>query len=94
MIKKNLKQYSIRMMCRILQVSHSGYYHWRVKSLSKRDKRNQIICEKIESIFLKEKRRAGYRRVARKLKNEGIVVSYNHVAKLMKGKRTTRKGCT
>jgi putative transposase len=86
MIKKNLKQYSIRMMCRILQVSHSGYYHWRVKPLSKRDKRNQIICEKIESIFLKEKRRAGYRRVARKLKNEGILVSYNHVAKLMKVK--------
>ncbi len=82
-------------MCRMLQVSHSGYYHWRVKSPSKRDKRNQIICEKISSVFLQEKRRAGYRRIARRLKNEGIQVSCNHVAKLMKKKglqaKATRK---
>ena len=71
-------------MCRSLQVSHSGYYNWLSKPASKRELRNENLSLKIEFIFLKEKRRSGYRRVARKLKNEEIIVSYNHVAKLMK----------
>lgn len=86
MIKKNSNRFSVRSMCRSLQVSHSSYYHWLSKPTSKRERRNEILSSKIEFIFLKEKRRTGYRRVARKLKSKGIIVSYNHVAKLMKEK--------
>lgn len=71
-------------MCRSLKVSHSGYYYWLNKPFSKRLQSNEVLIEKIEAIFVKEKRRPGYRRVARRLKKEGVVASLNRVAKLMK----------
>lgn len=73
-------------MCRSLQVSQSGYYYWRTKPSSRSIEKNKLLSEKIELLFLKEKRRYGCRRIAKRLKNEGIIVSYNHVARLMRAK--------
>ncbi len=91
MIKENSHEYSIRTMCRVLKVSASGYYHWLSKPITKRKQRNNFLSEKIEFYFLKGNRRAGYRRIARRLKKGGILVSVKHVAKLMKAKSLRAK---
>jgi len=71
-------------MCRALKISHSGYYYWTNKPCSKRDLDNEALSKQIETMFFKEKRRVGYRRIAKRLKKEGVYVSRNRVARVMK----------
>jgi putative transposase len=42
--------YPISLLCRILKVSRSGYYGWKDRSPSKRDRENAALTEKIREI--------------------------------------------
>jgi putative transposase len=84
MIKKNISHYSVRMMCRLLLVSASGYYDWRDRPPSKRAKENAILASEIKGIFDKEHARVGAKRIAKRLKLEGTPVSRHRVARIMR----------
>ncbi len=84
MIKDNAKNYSIRMMCRVLSVSPSGYYGWLHRKPSERTKANQLLLERITHYFKKARSRHGAIRLTRDLHAEGLNVSKNRVAKLMR----------
>ena len=71
-------------MCRLLQVSASGYYAWLNRAPSLRDEANMKLTRKIKIIFDDEKSRAGAPRIARRLKAEGELVSRHRVARIMK----------
>ena len=45
--------YPVRVMCRVLEVSSSGYYAWRKRAPSERSKANAVLLKKIEQ-FHKE----------------------------------------
>lgn len=83
-IKEHSGQFSLRLMCRLLSVSVSGYYDWRERKPSRRDITNQVLAKKIKAIFDEEKSRAGAVRIAKRLNNEGEPVSRNRVAKIMR----------
>lgn len=72
------------MMCRILSVSPSGYYDWRVRKPSARSRENADLALKIKEIFEKEKARAGSIRISKRLKTEGLIVGRHRVCKIMK----------
>ena len=59
MIKKNKKIFSVRMMCKMLRVSPSGYYDWQDRPLSDRAQKNVVLADKIKHIFDDEYSRAG-----------------------------------
>lgn len=80
MIKKNITHFLVKLMCRILSVSPSGYYDWRDRPPSIRTKENAVLANKIKTIFDEEHSRAG----AKRLKTEGVVVSRHRVAKMMR----------
>lgn len=84
MIKKNSINYPIGLMCKILRVSPSGYYDWRHRSPSKRTQENHVLAAKIKDIFDEEKSRAGAKRIAKRLKLEGMCVSRHRVARIMR----------
>lgn len=84
MIKKNEERHSVRMMCRLLSVSTSGYYDWCDRPLSQRDKDNAEMAIKIKAIFEEEKSRAGAKRIAKRLKQNGITVGRHRVARIMR----------
>ena len=42
-IHRRREQYSVRMMCRLLRVSRSGYYDWRHRGESARQRRDQQL---------------------------------------------------
>lgn len=84
MIKKNINHFSVRMMCKLLSVSASGYYDWRDRPPSKRAQENIILAGKIKAIFDEERARAGAKRIAKRLKLEGIKASRHRVAKIMR----------
>jgi transposase InsO family protein len=65
-------------------VSRSGYYKWRNKKSSERDKRKAKLKKRIRYHFNGFKRRYGSPKVTAKLREEGWIVSIKTVARLMK----------
>ncbi len=50
-IEQYRKQHRIALMCKVLQVSRSGYYAWRKRPESAREMANQELGAEIEQIF-------------------------------------------
>lgn len=71
-------------MCRTLDVSTSGYYKWRGRTISKRAKHNQILLEEINKIHYRNKKRYGNPRIARELEASGFHASEKLLRKLMR----------
>ena len=84
MINENRNRYSVNMMCRMLSVSASGYYDWLGRPQSLRAKDNAVLAAKIKAIYDEEHGRAGAKRIAKRLKFEGMPVSRNRVARIMR----------
>lgn len=84
MIKENACCYDIKMMCRMLSVSSSGYYDWKKRPQSLRGHQNAELSLQIKNIFDDERSRAGARRIAKRLGTDGASVSRHRVARIMR----------
>jgi len=84
MIKEQSKQFPVVVMCRLLAVSVSGYYHWLTRLPSFREEANRKLASKIKAIFDDEKSRAGSPRITRRLNAEGESVGRDRVARIMR----------
>lgn len=83
-VRDHRDQFQVRMMCRVLEVSHSGYYAWRSRPQSTRESENKVLTEEIKSIHVKSRRTYGSPRIYRKLLAEGFRCSRGRVARLMR----------
>lgn len=84
MMKKHTQQFPIRLMCKMLTVSPSGYYDWRGRPSSTRAQANALLATKIKALFDDEKSRAGAKRITKRLRQEGTSVSRHRVARIMR----------
>jgi putative transposase len=71
-------------MCKQLNVSKAGYYAWRQREQSNRDKVDAELLKAIYRIYKKSRTRYGQPRVRRDLLDEGINVSRKRVARIMR----------
>jgi len=71
-------------MCRVLGVSRSGYYAWRKRPPSKRDRKDAMLTKRIRQIHENSRGTYGSPRVHAALQAEGIRVGKKRVARLMK----------
>ena len=76
--------YPVRMMCRCLQVSPSGYYGWRSRPLSPRAKDSQRLAARIHALHAESGGVLGSPRIWEDLRYEGERCSLNRVARLMR----------
>ena len=76
--------YPIRLMCRCLAVSRSGYYAWRRRPLSARARGDVRLKVEIAASHSASRRTYGSPRVLRDLRDEGRRVSRKRVARLMR----------
>jgi putative transposase len=91
----------IATMCRVLEVSTSGYYAWQQREPSQRARSNEELLQRIRTIHVKSRETYGAPRVhaelKEELKKEKRKVSYNRVARLMRMAglqgASRRKGC-
>jgi len=90
-IKEHQDLYMIGLMCRLLQVSSSGYYSWRNRIASQRKIANQKLFDHIYRVFHENRQVYGPIRVWKKLKEEGIECGRDRVARLMKENQLTPK---
>ncbi|MCP4540413.1 MAG: IS3 family transposase [Chloroflexi bacterium] len=83
-IENHRDEFPITLMCRMLDVSSSGYYAWRKRPASKREMANQELYKKIEVVYNENHQVYGSPRIYRALKKQGVVCSENRVARLMR----------
>jgi len=84
MISTLATQYPVRSLCRVLEVTRSGYYQWRGKVAGPRAQANQNLVEQIRQVFEQSRQTYGSPRVTRQLRRQQIVCSENRVARLMR----------
>ena len=72
-----------RAMCRVMEVSHSGFYEWLGRSPSRRQRENLRLSGRIRESFEASDRTYGSPRVWRDLHEWGEACSENRVARLM-----------
>lgn len=82
-IKGNLSQFHVSTMCRVLEVSRSGFYAWLKGKESKRETANETLLEKILEVHAGSRKTYGCRRVYWQLRSQGETCSRNRVARLM-----------
>lgn len=83
-IKAHAQDYPIYLMCRVLEVSVSGYYAWRRRPLSRRAKANQVLVQQIKASHQGSYGTYGSPRVHADLVSQGLHCSRNRVARLMR----------
>jgi len=84
-------RYPVRLMCRLLKVSASGYYAWRARPESPQAKSDRTLMAEIRRIHQDSKGVYGSPRVHAELVSNGIPVGRHKVARLMRLARL--RGC-
>lgn len=77
------KEYPLMLLCRVLEVSRSGYHAWRSRAPSARAQANQQLLAVITQLHQGPQRCYGSPRLAAELQALGHVCSENRVARLM-----------
>jgi len=70
-------------LCRVLDVSPSGYYAWRERPVSQREVKNQQLLEQIKEIHQKSRRTYGSPRITEELRKQGERCGEHRVARIM-----------
>lgn len=91
-VRGEREQYPVKLLCRVLEVTEQGYYRWLQRNQDPKATRRQKLLVQIRRVFFRHKRRYGSPRVYRELKREGVKVSENRVAWLMKDEGLRAKG--
>lgn len=66
-MKAHEDEFSVRLMCRVLSVSPSGYYAWRSRKPSNRAQAREALDAKVKETFAARKGRDGSPRLSRRL---------------------------
>lgn len=84
MIERCRDAFPVRMMCRLLKVSASGYYDWRDRRPSPRDQANEALLRLIQEQHDLSDGTMGAPRIRDELNYQGQVCGVNRVARLMR----------
>ena len=90
-IEMSRSEFEVGKMCRALGVSRSGYYAWRRKPVSDREKENQKLAAAIRDIHEWSRNTYGSPRVHAELRDRGYRIGRNRVARLMREQKIRSK---
>ena len=82
-MKTNQAEYSVRAMCRVLDLSPSGYYAWRERAPSARAKRDAELTAKIKRVWSRNRKVYGRPRIYADLQEDGERVGEKRVGRLV-----------
>lgn len=77
------KEFSLKRMCKVLGVGRSGYYAWRQRPQSLRERANQDLLIEIRTAYQVSRKTYGSPRIHAYLRRKGIFCGRNRVAHLM-----------
>ncbi len=71
-------------MCRVLDVSRSGFYAWKIREPSVRRQADEALLGEIQRIYAENRRVYGCPRIYEALKDEGMQLGRKRVGRLMR----------
>ena len=83
-MRANQASFPVRLMCRVLGVSPSGYYAWSSRGPSLRAVTNGRLRERMREIHQLSRETYGRPRMQAELRDEGWGVNHKRVARLVK----------
>jgi putative transposase len=83
-IQEHHPHFSLAVLCRMLQVTCSGYYAWRQRPCSQRRQQDEQLLVHIRAIYEQSQGRYGSPRVHQELQAQGVPCSEKRVARLMR----------
>jgi transposase InsO family protein len=92
-VEAHREQFSIQRMCRLLQVSRSGYYAWRERQPSRRAQQRAHLVAEIRTIYQMSQATYGSPRIQAELAAQGWSVSRQRVARLMREHGLVARRC-
>jgi putative transposase len=84
MIKELSPQYSIRILCQVLEVARSGYYGWVRGEATARAAANVLLLERIKAIYKANRGNYGSPRITQELQHDGQKCNHKRVERLMR----------
>ena len=81
-IEQHSNRFPVGRMCRLLQVSRSGFYAWRDRGPSQRTIENRVLLEEIRRIHLQTREAYGAKKTWRELRLRGFACGRHRVARL------------
>jgi len=82
-IRAHQRRWPVRVTCRVLGVSRSGFYAWCRRAPSDRARRREVLGHRIREVYERSRANYGSPRVHRALVAQGESVCENTVAKVM-----------
>jgi putative transposase len=76
--------HDITTLCRVLEVSRSGYYKWRNRRASERERFQERLLKRIQEIFEDSRQTYGCPRIYRQLRREGFDCNHKVVERIMR----------
>ena len=92
MVEAMAKDYPVRELCAVLEVTRSGYYRWRNGQETAREIANRLLAEEIGRVYHEKRGRYGSPRVTQQLRREGHECNHKRVERLMR--QHGLKGCS
>ena len=84
-MKANQATHSVRVMCRLLKVSPSGFYAWDERPMSARERTDIALTAHIHEIYRRSRETYGSPTIHAELADDyGIQVGRKRVARLMR----------
>lgn len=83
-IEQHKQEFPIVVMCRVLDVSESGFYAWRKRPTCQRKREDAQLTEEIRQEFHTHRSRYGSPRLHAELRDQGRSISRKRVARLMR----------
>jgi putative transposase len=81
-MQAHLHEFRVTRMCRVLQVSRSGFYAWLEREPSARTQANQQLTERMRVLHLQTREAYGARKMWKLLNQEGVPCGRHRVARL------------
>ena len=75
--------FPVALMCRLLEVSRSGFYAWRERPESKRAEQDRELTELVVAEFKSHRRGCGTRPIVAELREQGRPVSRRRIGRLL-----------
>jgi putative transposase len=83
-IETHRDHFSVIRMCRLLEVSRSGYCQWRMRPPSDRSLANAALDVRVAVLHAASKRSYGRNRIVRGLRNQGLQVGHERVRRSLR----------
>jgi putative transposase len=83
-VNANQADFPVRALCRVLRVSHGGYYDWLARPPSQRSIDDAVLIERIRAVHAESDGTYGRPRVRKELREQGVRASGKRIARLMR----------